>query len=75
MDALRCTVDDIREDVIACRGDGEDHIVAVDLEDAMINPWVFPRESIDVRVVELGVFLQQFVIVESPMVDLVEEAG
>lgn len=75
MDALWRTVDDIREDVITCRGDSEDHIVTVDLEDAVINPWVFPRESIDVRVIELGVFLQQFVIVESPVMVLVEEAG
>lgn len=75
MDALWRTVDDIREDIITCRGDSEDHIVTVDLEDAVINPWVFPRESIDVRVIELGVFLQQFVIVESPVMVLVEEAG
>lgn len=75
VDTLWRTVDDIRENIITCRGDGEDHIVTVDLEDAVINPWVFPCESIDIRVVELGVFFQHFIIVKSPVVVLVEEAG
>jgi hypothetical protein len=67
--------EEIVEDVVACGGDGEDHVGGVDVEDLAVDGWVFPVEGIDVFISELLVFSEEFVVVNAPGVLLVESGG
>jgi len=73
MNAFRRRITDVGEEVVACRGYGDDYIVGRDLEEAKVYPCVLPGEGVDVRVVELCVFCEEFVVVDSEVVVLVEE--
>lgn len=65
----------VGEDVVAGAGDGEDDVVGRDVEEAVVDAAVFPGEGVDVFLFELGVFLELIVVVDSPVVVLVEEGG
>ena len=59
------------EDVVAGRGDCQDYVVAGGTQEAGVGAVVFPGEGVDVRVVETGVFREELVVVDSPVVVLV----
>ena len=45
-----------RQDIVASRGDCEDNIIGPNLEKTCVGSIIFPRESVNVAVVESGVF-------------------
>lgn len=59
------------EDVVACGGDCEDDIIGGDFEKACISAVIFPRESVDVGVVEASVLGERLVVMDSPVVVLI----
>lgn len=63
----------VGEDVVAGGSDGEDDVVGGESQEAVVDAGVFPGEGVDVFVFELGVFGQLVVVVDSPVVVLVEE--
>ena len=63
----------VGENVVACGSDGENDVVRTEFEEAVVDTRIFPGEGIDVFVFELLVLLQLVVIVDSPVVVLVEE--
>ena len=60
-----------RQDVVASRADCEDDIVGCRPQDAVVCNIIFPGESVDVRVVEAGVFRKGRVVVDTPVVVLI----
>lgn len=65
----------VRKNVVASRGDGKNLVLGSELQNALINASIFPGKSIDVLVVELLVLLELVVVVDTPVVVLVEESG
>lgn len=63
------------QDVVASRTDSENNIVGCRPQDAVVRDVVFPSESIDVRVIEAGVFCQCRVVVDAPVVVLIPRSG
>ena len=70
MDTTR-TVEAEGEDVVARRGDCKNDVIWGYLEEARVGAIVFPGESVDVGVVEAGVFREALVVVDAPVVVLV----
>jgi len=69
----RGTLAGVGENVVAGASDSEDDVLGANLENAFVNAGVFPGEGIDVFVIELSVFLELIIIVDPPVVVLVEE--
>ncbi len=65
----------VRQDVVTSRGNGKNLVIWAKLQDALIDASIFPGKGIDVFIVELLVLLQLIVVVDTPMVVLVEEGG
>lgn len=69
------TLSQVRQNVITGRADGEDLIIGSQLQKSFIDASVLPSEGIDVLVVELSVLLKLVIIINAPVVVLVEERG
>lgn len=65
----------IREDVVTGAGDGENYVVGLQLQDALVYAGVFPGKCIDILVIELGMLLQLVVVVYPIVMVLVKERG
>lgn len=65
----------IRKNVVSGAGDGQDHVVRSQLQQTRIHTRILPGESVDVLVLELGVLLEGVIVVDTPVVVLVEERG
>jgi hypothetical protein len=69
----RWGVECVGEDVVACRGDGEDYIRGREFQEAVVNPGVLPSKGVDELMAELSVLLELVIVVDAPVVVLVEE--
>lgn len=65
---------EVRENIVASRGNSENLVIGTKLEDTLVNAGIFPGKRIDVLIVELGMLLQLVIVVDAPMVVLVEES-
>ncbi|KIH89559.1 hypothetical protein SPBR_06644 [Sporothrix brasiliensis 5110] len=63
----------VGQNVVAGTGDGEHDVLLVEPEQALVDAGVLPRKRIDVLVAELGVLGELVVVVDAPVVVLVEE--
>lgn len=63
---------EIVQHVIPGRGYAKYDIIATDIEQAVVDSGIFPGESVDILVVELGVLLESVIVVDAPLVVLVE---
>lgn len=63
----------VRQDVISGGRDGQDNILRAKFQKALVNTGILPGEGVDVLILELGVLLQLVVVVDAPVVVLVEE--
>lgn len=68
------SIHSIVQDVIASTGDSQDNVIRGDLQYSGVHSAVLPRKCVYVFILELGVFGQLVVVVNSPMVILVPEA-
>lgn len=60
------------EDVVSSTSDGQDDIVMVDLEELSVDLGILPVEGVDVFVSKLLMLLEKVVVIDSPVVLLVE---
>ena len=58
--------------IISGRGYAKNDIITADVEEAMIDAGIFPREGVDIFVVELGVLFESVVVVDASLVVLVK---
>ena len=65
----------IREYVISSAGNGQHYIFCPQIEQALIRSSIFPRKGVNVLVVELCVLLKLIVIVDTPVMVLIERRG
>ena len=72
MYAPRTCLIKVVKNVITGRRHTENDIFAVDIEEAMIDTRIFPSECVDILVVELGVLLESVIVIDAPLVILVE---
>lgn len=63
----------VGEDVVACACYCEDDVGRGYVEETVVYAGVFPGEGVDVFLVELGVFLELIIVVDSPVMILVKE--
>lgn len=70
--APRTCLIEVVHDVISSRCYAKNDIITADVEEAMIDSRVFPGKGVDVLVVELGVLLESIIVVDAPLVVLVE---
>ena len=63
---------EIVQDVVTGTSDGQDHVIASDVQETVVNARVFPVESIDVLVLELSMLRQQVIVADPVVVVLVE---
>jgi hypothetical protein len=73
VNALRSSVNDVGEKVVTSGGDGKDDIFVGELQDTLVDAGVLPGKGVDVGVVELGVLLEELVVVDTVGGVLVEE--
>ena len=66
-------LEEIREDVVASGSDSKDLIISTQLQEALVDTGVFPCESIDVLILELSMLRKLLIVVDAPVVVLVEE--
>lgn len=65
-------VEDVAEDVVTGRSDSEDSILPGNFQETVIDAGVFPGESVDVVVAELGMLGVELIVVDTPWVVLVK---
>lgn len=65
----------IRQDVISRTANCQNDIVRLEVQNSGVYTRIFPSESVDVLIVELLMLLELVVIVDSPVVILIEERG
>ena len=72
MYAPRTCLIKVVKNVVTGRRHAENDIFAADIEEAVIDTRIFPGECVNVLVVELGVLLQSVIVIDAPLVVLVE---
>lgn len=65
----------VRQDVVTRGADAQDDVVGLEAQDSFVDASVLPGKRIDVLIIELGMLLQLVVIVDAPVVVLVEKGG
>ncbi len=70
----RITAQEIIQHVISSAGDAQHNVIFFYFQQAVIHPWIFPSESVYVLVPELQMFLELVVIVNAPVMMLIEAA-
>lgn len=63
---------EIIQHVIPGRGYAKNDIIAADIKQPVVDSGIFPGESVDILVVELGMLLEGVIVVDAPLVVLVE---
>ena len=58
--------------IVTSRRHAENDIFAADIEEAVIDTRIFPGECVNILVVELGVLLESVIVIDAPLVVLVE---
>lgn len=71
MDTTRALLK-IVEDVVTGTGDGQNDIVSLDIQQAVVNAGIFPIESIDVLISKLSVFWEEVIVEDTVVVILVK---
>lgn len=64
----------IIEQVVASARQTKYHVVVIDLQKTLVNPRIFPGESIEIVIVELGMLFELLVIVDPSLMVLIERA-
>ena len=72
MYASRTCLVEIIQNVISGRRYTENYIIAANVEQAVVDTGIFPGECVNVLVVKLGVFFEGVIVVNAPLVILVE---
>lgn len=75
MNSLRARRNQILKKIIPCTRQTEYDIVVLDLQQALIDPRIFPGKSVEVVVIKLGMFLELIVVVYASLVVLIECTG
>lgn len=63
----------VGQDVVTSGRDGKNNILGSEFEKTLIDTSIFPSEGVDVLILELEMLLQLIIIVDSPVVILIEE--
>ena len=63
---------EIVQHVVPGRSYAKNGVITADVEEAMIDSWIFPGKGVNVLIVELGVLFESVIVVDASLVVLVK---